>query len=82
MLQALQSKPALGTGPWLDLGTGSGAIALGLASILPKAAQVQCMPAVANLGRDSGFCSLSGTTPVLPPHMRTTKLSRCFGQMW
>ncbi|KAL3134001.1 hypothetical protein ABBQ32_008440 [Trebouxia sp. C0010 RCD-2024] len=38
--QALQKNPALGTGPWLDLGTGSGAIALGLASILPKAAQV------------------------------------------
>lgn len=41
VLQALQKNPALGTGPWLDLGTGSGAIALGLASILPKAAQVR-----------------------------------------
>ena len=40
LLQALQRTPALGLGPWLDLGTGSGAIALGLASILPPGAQV------------------------------------------
>ena len=39
-LQALQRSPELGAGPWLDLGTGSGAIAVGLASILPKACQV------------------------------------------
>lgn len=41
MRQALQKNLALGLGPWLDLGTGSGAVALGLASILPTAAQVK-----------------------------------------
>lgn len=39
-LQATQENPSLAEGPWLDLGTGSGAIALGLASILPRHAQV------------------------------------------
>lgn len=37
---ALRARPQLGRGPWLDLGTGSGALAVGLAAVLPESAQV------------------------------------------
>ncbi|MGL5035853.1 MAG: N5-glutamine methyltransferase family protein, partial [Microcystaceae cyanobacterium] len=37
VLEKIAHNPPLATGNWVDLGTGSGAIALGLASILPKA---------------------------------------------
>ena len=37
---AVRDSPALSTGHWLDLGTGSGALALGLASVLAPSAQV------------------------------------------
>lgn len=36
----MKQNPELAGGPWLDLGTGSGAIAIGLASILPAHTQV------------------------------------------
>jgi release factor glutamine methyltransferase len=36
--QVLQSHPNLSAGDWLDLGTGSGAIAFGLTEVLPNAA--------------------------------------------
>lgn len=36
-VQAVTAKPELATGTWVDLGTGSGAIALGLAKALPSA---------------------------------------------
>lgn len=36
-VQAVTAKPMLATGAWVDLGTGSGAIALGLASTFPLA---------------------------------------------
>ncbi|MGF1512506.1 MAG: peptide chain release factor N(5)-glutamine methyltransferase [Elainellaceae cyanobacterium] len=36
-LLATQDRPSLRKGPWVDLGTGSGAIAIGLASTLPEA---------------------------------------------
>ncbi len=38
---ALAAQPQLADRPWADLGTGSGAIALGLASLLPASAQVR-----------------------------------------
>ena len=38
---AVARSPPLGCGPWLDLGTGSGALAVGLASVLPDSAQVR-----------------------------------------
>jgi len=37
---AVRKSPDLATGHWLDLGTGSGALALGLASVLDPSAQV------------------------------------------
>ena len=37
VLTQVRHYPALATGNWVDLGTGSGAIALGLASVLPQA---------------------------------------------
>lgn len=37
---AVARSPELGSGPWLDLGTGSGALSVGLASVLPITAQV------------------------------------------
>ena len=37
---AARDSPDLATGQWLDLGTGSGALALGVASVLSPAAQV------------------------------------------
>jgi release factor glutamine methyltransferase len=37
VLAQVRHYPALATGNWVDLGTGSGAIALGLASVLPQA---------------------------------------------
>ncbi len=37
VLAAVQSQPELATGTWVDLGTGSGAIAIGLADVLPDA---------------------------------------------
>jgi release factor glutamine methyltransferase len=36
-LAAAQANPALAAGPWADLGTGSGAIAIGLATAFPTA---------------------------------------------
>ncbi|KAK9829717.1 hypothetical protein WJX72_007510 [[Myrmecia] bisecta] len=39
-VEALQANPSLSSGPWLDLGTGSGALALGLAGVLPPTSQV------------------------------------------
>ena len=36
VLAQVRHYPALATGNWVDLGTGSGAIALGLASVLPQ----------------------------------------------
>ena len=38
---AIQESPELASGPWLDLGTGSGALALGVASILAPGAQAR-----------------------------------------
>ena len=38
--QALQRHPELRGGAWADLGTGSGALAVGLASILPAGSPV------------------------------------------
>lgn len=37
---AVEGRPELGLGHWLDLGTGSGALAVGLASALPDTVQV------------------------------------------
>jgi release factor glutamine methyltransferase len=37
VLEAVKSQPELATGTWVDLGTGSGAIAIGLADALPDA---------------------------------------------
>jgi release factor glutamine methyltransferase len=37
VLEAVKSQPELATGTWVDLGTGSGAIAIGLADVLPDA---------------------------------------------
>ena len=37
VLAQVRHYPALATGNWVDLGTGSGAIALGLAAVLPQA---------------------------------------------
>ena len=37
---AVRDSPDLATGHWLDLGTGSGALALGVASVLAPCAQV------------------------------------------
>jgi release factor glutamine methyltransferase len=37
VLEAVESQPELATGTWVDLGTGSGAIAIGLADALPDA---------------------------------------------
>lgn len=37
VLDQIRHYPELATGNWVDLGTGSGAIALGLASVLPQA---------------------------------------------
>lgn len=34
--QAIQRDSGLALGPWVDLGTGSGAIAIGLASLLKQ----------------------------------------------
>lgn len=42
---ALDARPQLRDGHWADLGTGSGAIALGLASILPASSQVHAVDA-------------------------------------
>ena len=39
--QAIGADPKLACGPWIDLGTGSGALAIGLASMLPSSAKVQ-----------------------------------------
>ena len=43
---ALEKRPELGRGHWLDLGTGSGALAVGLASTLPDTAQARPLPAI------------------------------------
>jgi release factor glutamine methyltransferase len=37
VLEAVEAQPELATGTWVDLGTGSGAIAIGLADALPDA---------------------------------------------
>lgn len=38
--EAVAAAPALGSGVWADLGTGSGALAVGVARALPQAKQV------------------------------------------
>ncbi|KAK9809283.1 hypothetical protein WJX73_000586 [Symbiochloris irregularis] len=43
--QAIAARPHLAGGPWLDLGTGSGALAIGLASSLPAACKVVAVDA-------------------------------------
>eukprot|EP00887_Chlorella_sp_A99_P005641 scaffold1.g5641.t1 len=42
---AVEAAPALATGQWVDLGTGSGALAVGLARALPRAAAVWAVDA-------------------------------------
>lgn len=38
--EAARAAPELGSGAWADLGTGSGALAVGVARALPQAQQV------------------------------------------
>lgn len=38
--EAAAARPELAAGPWVDLGTGSGALAVGLARQLPSVPQV------------------------------------------
>lgn len=40
-MQAVVEDSSLGSGVWVDLGTGSGALALGLATALPGISQVR-----------------------------------------
>lgn len=58
-LQAVQQDARLAGGPWLDLGTGSGAIAVGLATILPAHVQVTLAQELKTM---SGFflCDVTG----------------------
>lgn len=44
-LQHIKNSASLANAPWLDLGCGSGALALGLTSILPPSAKVHAVDA-------------------------------------
>jgi release factor glutamine methyltransferase len=56
--QQTASSPLLQSGIWVDLGTGSGAIALGLAEILPAASiyGIDCSPLALAIAQDNAQC--------------------------
>lgn len=39
-MQAVDTNPTLALGPWADIGTGSGALAIGLADVLHESCMV------------------------------------------